>query len=138
MLKKNTCFYSNIIPINKGVWNNSCSIYIVDIGEGNASFRVTTDPNLPNIIETVDVISINDLILDKKINNISLLKMDIEGSEYQCFQANTDWVKKVECLAIEIHDGIYPGTSDLINKTLNSDFEKSKNGEYHIYKRKVK
>jgi FkbM family methyltransferase len=37
-----------------------------------------------------------------------LIKVDIEGSEYDLFSANTEWIKAFPIMTVELHDGIMP------------------------------
>jgi len=34
-----------------------------------------------------------------------LVKMDIEGAEVQCFDSETDWLRRTNCVAVEFHRG---------------------------------
>jgi FkbM family methyltransferase len=60
--------------------------------------------------EFVPVKTMDNIIREYNINHIDLLKIDIEGSESGLFADNTDWLKIVKILIIEIH------SEDLKNK----------------------
>jgi len=46
------------------------------------------------------------------LREIDMLKIDIEGAEKYLFQNNPhEWLSKVKCLIIELHDNLQPGTS---------------------------
>lgn len=47
-------------------------------------------------------ITMHDLLDNHAIDRVSLLKMDIEGSEYDLFQ-HPDWLDRVDVLCMEIH-----------------------------------
>jgi len=69
-------------------------------------------------VNTIPFESIFDLI---KSQDIALLKMDIEGGEKEVFESTSpEILKRVNCLAIEYHDNIYPGILDLIKEKLES------------------
>lgn len=55
----------------------------------------------------VRTVSMQTLMADQRIDWIDYLKVDIEGSERELFQRNTDWAKRVGVLKVEIHRG-YP------------------------------
>lgn len=133
LLQKNTGSYSNIQLMKKGIWSKSCDLYLVDNGEGHASFRVSeTDPG-KNVIGHIEAVGVNEIIQNFNLSKVDLLKMDIEGSEYTCFNTeNLAWVEKAECIAIEIHEHMYPGCKALIDRSLQSR-KYQLNGEYHIY-----
>ncbi|HUC79658.1 MAG TPA: FkbM family methyltransferase [Flavisolibacter sp.] len=133
MLQKNTSVYSNINLIKKGIWNKACDLYLIDSGEGHASFQVSESNPGKNVIGHIEAIGINEILEKFKLSKVDLLKMDIEGSEYTCFNSdNLTWVDKAGCIAIEIHEHMIPGCKALIDRSLrNRKYEL--NGEYHIY-----
>jgi FkbM family methyltransferase len=54
---------------------------------------------------TIQSITIDELFSREKIENISLLKMDIEGSEYNAFQSiSDDNLKKINYMIVEFHN----------------------------------
>lgn len=50
-----------------------------------------------------DIIYMKDILLDNKITKVDFLKVDIEGSEFDLFQNNNEWLSKIEKIAMEIH-----------------------------------
>lgn len=79
---------------------------------------------------------INSIIDAEKIIKIDILKLDIEGSEYEIFSKSSykNWLSKVKCLIIETHDNIIPGTDALINKIMAENrYEKFVFGENQIF-----
>lgn len=55
--------------------------------------------------EKVDTISLIDFCNNNNITNIDLLKMDIEGSEYDVFESSMDFIKKhVKSIFVELHN----------------------------------
>ena len=62
------------------------------------------DPRLKKV-STAEFINLNQFISDKKIDKIDLLKMDIEGSEYEVLYDLTEQnLAKVQSMFMEIHD----------------------------------
>lgn len=133
MLKKNTGPYTGIDLIKKGIWNKTCDLYLIDNGEGHASFRVSEIDPQKNVVGQIEAIGINEIFEKFNLDSIDLLKMDIEGSEYPCFNTeNISWVNKTSCIAIEIHEHMYPGCKVLIDRSLQlRNYRLS--GEYHVY-----
>lgn len=64
-------------------------------------------------------INIPLILKRQKWNSIDLLKMDIEGAEAFVFNANTDWLKMVNCLIIELHDYKLPFSSNGFFKAIS-------------------
>jgi FkbM family methyltransferase len=137
MLFKNTHEYDNIIQLNAAVWYEDKQLEVIDDGVGHASFQVADDSKNTNIIGKVNTITLFDLIEKYNINNIDLLKLDIEGSEYEIFYfQKNDWLQKTNNLIIEIHEAIKPGSRELIENTMKNNFYKSTIGEYSLFKMK--
>jgi FkbM family methyltransferase len=65
-------------------------------------------------------ISLEQVFSMFKIQEIALIKMDIEGGENEIFASITkDSLEKIRCLAIEYHDNIVPNTLKLITDKLS-------------------
>ena len=95
---------NNAEIIRGGVWNRNCNLQIKrDFRDGKEWSIVLNETNsLKNIISGI---SISDLI--SKYTCIDILKIDIEGSEkilFQDLEYCASFLKKVKCIAIEIHD----------------------------------
>jgi FkbM family methyltransferase len=55
-------------------------------------------------------VSIDSLLAESGFPSIALLKMDIEGAEIPILKSiSKAWLKRTECLAIELHDDTYFG-----------------------------
>ena len=51
---------------------------------------------------------------------ILIVKVDIEGAETELFRSNTDWMDRIDLIAIELHDWLFPnsGTSQFFMKAV--------------------
>ena len=96
----------NVTLLNKGIWSKSTTL------KGDYSFRDRQDWAF-RLIESnkktdnsIEVISMTELMANNNINNISFLKIDIEGAEKNLFENTQDlkWLARVKIIAIEIHD----------------------------------
>lgn len=133
MLRKNTEHYSTISLLNTGIWDHNSHLKIVDTGKGNNSFTVE-ELAFP-IKESIEAVSIADIMHKNKWKVIDILKLDIEGSERNVFDKNYEgWLPFVKVLIIELHDRMISGCSETVFKTLNNyDFSKGVKGENHIF-----
>lgn len=133
ILKLNTQGYSNITPIRKGVWNKSTNLRIKDNGNGNWGFQVEEAENEDS--DTVPSISLRELIDTYNIENIDILKVDIEGSEKELFEYDCDfWLSKTKTLIIEVHDWMNHGAVRAVfSKIINYDFYFVLKGENMIF-----
>ena len=136
LLVKNTKEYSHIHPINAALWDKDQLLNIVDNGEGNASFQ-TSESVIKNTISQIQGMSMQHFMSLNNLNKIDLLKIDIEGSEFELFNSeNIDWIDAVDNIAIEIHDNIKPGATNLITKRLEKKYNQVRYGEYILFSKK--
>jgi FkbM family methyltransferase len=136
LLVKNTKDYSHIHPINAALWEKDQYLNVIDHGEGNASFQ-TSDSVLENTISKIQGISMESFMTSNKIDRIDLLKIDIEGSEFELFNSNNlNWIDAVDHIAIEIHDNIKPGATKLITEKLGNKYNQVQYGEYILFSKK--
>lgn len=106
MLCKNTeSFGERCIPINAGVWSKNCGLKFSEIpfGDGRewaVSVREAKDSEESDV-KALDVAS---LIKQSGLERVTLLKIDIEGSEDEVFNgSHTQWIDQVDNIIIEIH-----------------------------------
>lgn len=137
MLGLNTKAYKNIIQINAAVWYEDKQLDITDDGGGHASFQVADDSENKNIIGKVNTLTLYNLTQKYNIDKIDLLKIDVEGSEYEIFYfQKNDWLPKINNLAVEIHEKLKPGANELIDNIMKDNFHKSSSGEYTLFKKR--
>ena len=121
MLKINTKSYDEVFCINSGIWNKSTNLIIKNSDYGNWGFMVE-EVDYKNEY-TVEAISINEIISQFEIEQIDILKIDIEGSEKELFEKNFEnWLKLTKVLIIELHDGLREGASKSFFKAI-SEYE---------------
>jgi FkbM family methyltransferase len=93
--------------LHGGVWNKDTTLML------NRAFRDGKDWSISLEESKAGDGDINGYSLTKivaKINgNIDILKIDIEGAEKMIFEDETatDFLNKVKCIAIEIHDELF-------------------------------
>lgn len=133
MLRKNTKQYPNISLLNAGIWNRNTNLTIVDTGKGHNSFTVE-ELSVPTK-NSIEAISIVDILHERKWKTIDILKLDIEGSEKNVFEKNYEsWLPSVKVLVIELHDRIIDGCSETVFEALaNYDFSREVKGENYIF-----
>lgn len=137
LLLKNTKRFSDVSCLNKGIWNKTCRLQIIDDGNGNDSF--TTKELQENELADVaiDAITIADIIKEHQLTELDLVKLDIEGSERNVFEKDfTEWLSKTKEIIVEIHPHLHPECETNVLNALNNDFIKSFTGEYSRFIRK--
>lgn len=133
MLKKNTKNYGRISLIRSGIWSHSAILSVIDEGKGNNSFTVAEI--LSPKVDSINAISIYDIIQERSWDTIDILKLDIEGAEKNVFEKNFEqWLPRVKILIIEFHDRMIEGCSSTVLKALsNYSFRSEIKGENTIF-----
>jgi FkbM family methyltransferase len=85
-----------ITMINSGLYSKDCQLFF----EGAGTSASVNEKGKTEI----EVITINSLLKRFNLNHISILKIDIEGSEEQVFASKPEeWLKLFDCILIEFH-----------------------------------
>lgn len=135
MLVRNTRPYPNIVPLRLGLWSHSTTLAIDNPTAESWSFRTREAPvGLPGSIPAVGVA---ELLRQQGAECVDLLKIDIEGGEYEIFSTGLkEWIARVGTLVIEMHEQFRPGVTDLVTSALGQEgFETRRCGEYWIFSR---
>jgi FkbM family methyltransferase len=112
------------VSVHAAVWSSSGIVATEDVGEGNWAFRArgvdrsssedSTRPSGPQ----VPAISFGDLVRDQGLDHISILKIDIEGSEAELLEsAWREIFGMTELVVMEVHDWI-PEIRDRVEAVL--------------------
>ncbi len=98
-LIRNAENYKNIIPVLGGIWNRNTKL---DTSAGSGWSVEVSDAGEGGEIEGF---SIEELMKIYNLEEIDILKLDIEGSEAVVFDSGYEtWLPKVRILIVEIHD----------------------------------
>ena len=129
MLQKNTVCYSNIESIKAGLWGRSCFLRIIPTAWGNWGFRTVEVESKTE--ESIEALSIKDIMDKNGWEEIDLLKMDIEGAERDVFAKDAaQWLPKVKMIFLELHDNVYKDCSKSVFRALlDHDFYVDLGGE---------
>ena len=118
-LVKNVKEYSNVNCLQNAIWHSQKNLGIFDSGLGEYGFRVV-DGNQKQV-GSVDAITMDDIISRYNLQTIDILKIDIEGAEKELFTYNYEnWLPKVRCIVIELHDTFRPGCATAFFKAISS------------------
>ncbi len=141
ILKKNTdCVQgvTGIKTINRGLWNKSTRLRIIERETGTLGFMAEEVDN--NTLEyDVDAISVPDIISIYHLDKIDIFKIDIEGSEFYLFDESCDeWIDRVGMFIIELHDRIIPGCEERVFGVMKRyGFMYVKYGENYVFTRNM-
>ena len=99
-----------------GLWSSETSLKVIP-GLGNEAFSVR--PVEPGESADIEAITMNS-ILARVGGEIDILKLDIEGAEWELFRVNTEWVNHVKAFVFECPDGERPGATFQIFRMLDN------------------
>lgn len=106
-LMENKKDHSNIIPIKKGLFKENCSseinFYISD--EHSSLYDIPGLPYGSDHKQIIDLVRGDDFIKENKLDRIDLLKLDIEGAEYDALIGFEDGIKSGKIKAIQFEYG---------------------------------
>lgn len=122
VLKKNLNPYKNVEIVNAGLWNSLTKLTVLDkYNAGYSAMVVEEDP----IDGKVDAITMDSLMKAHGLEQVDILKIDIETSEKELFSNNYEqWLPRVRMIIIELHDWLKPGCSRMFFEAINKKFSK--------------
>lgn len=102
--------------VEGAVWHEDAELTLCKHEGGNPEAS-TVSAASPDGIK-VRAFSIPTLMKRRGWTSIDILKLDIEGAEYDLFKNNTEWLVAVKSLIFEVPDSDRPGTLQLIFERL--------------------
>ena len=111
LLKLNTAGYKNVIAVQAALWYRDEQIDVVDLGLGEWGF-VTREANSSYagiIRHHLRGMTVDALMRENEIDEIDILKIDIEGSELEVFCDSSAWIDRVHTIVVELHEHLRPG-----------------------------
>lgn len=134
VLCRNVANYGNIIPMQRALWKSTGHVRISDpTAPENAFTVVEAEADTPGAVAAV---SVDGLMEELGCRELSLLKMDIEGSELEILGAPAArWTSTTRAMLVELHDRFRAGcTTALENLVAQHRHHASRHGEYHFIK----
>jgi hypothetical protein len=104
--------------LKKGLYNKKTTLKVEDPYNATNSYQVRE--LISREKNSIESITIDEIIAEKKWDYIDILKIDIEGAELNLFSSNYEkWLPKVKILFIETHDRMIKGCSKSVTSALN-------------------
>lgn len=135
LLKLNCAHLPNVTPIRAALWPKSGHVTVTDPSAAKWAFTVREETGLQGEISGVTV---TELMQQYGLEQIDLLKLDIEGAEKEVFGSGpTPWLDHIGIIAIELHDRFKPGCAEAFYSALHGrSFEQELRGENVIVRLK--
>lgn len=130
VLTQNTAKLPQVQTVLGALWSESGSLCITNPAAKSVSFQVSASGEG----ELVRAYSITDLMELAGADSVSLLKMDIEGAEFELFKNHSEnWFNSIRFMMVELHERYAPGLDLLFNERLSSrPHERKKHDEYEV------
>jgi len=102
-----------VVPINKGLWSYTGKqrLYYTSL---ESETGATITPFLPKKRGfDIEVISIDDFFEEHKIDHVDLMKMDIEGAEFEVLESEgfAKVAYRIDKIVLEVHPFFVPGVT---------------------------
>jgi FkbM family methyltransferase len=131
LASRNCAPFPNITVLNCAIGPKAGTAMLQDRGTGQWGFTIT-EAQGARAMEEVVVVSLPELMAAHGAARVDLLKLDIEGAEYDLFQTAGDWIDRCEVMITELHEKIRPGVEDLYARVTAGRHEVSRTAEKRL------
>jgi len=115
------------ILTNAAIWKETGTIsYNCEMNE--ESFLIDNSLFDSPKSKKINSTSIKDIYSKFNLEKIDYIKMDIEGTEYEIFNQDLNWLDNVRCINLEIHNPIY--SDFFLEKLISKGFEVKKHSRH--------
>jgi FkbM family methyltransferase len=128
-LMKNAELFPQIIPINAALWKHDGLVHIQDGGLGHWAMR-TIEGRVPTR-QAIRATTIQALMQHLRIQQIDLLKIDVEGAECEILEEPSPWIGHVGVIWAELHDRFRPGCLEIYRAATVAFPIRWRQGELH-------
>jgi len=106
LLRRNTAGFPNVEPIHGALAARPGPVEIANPKGASWSFRIA-EPGGGG--ETVDAVTVQQLLERGGEERLGLLKLDIEGAETALLEDSAGWIDRVDTIVAELHEDLAPG-----------------------------
>ena len=118
LLERNFAGNPRVRVVHAALWPEAAELQVRQYGADMQEFRVQAGGEG----ETVAAVTVLGIIGEMGWDAIDVLKLDIEGAEYELFTRNAgDWVGRVNAFVFEVADHERPGTTQAIFEALSGN-----------------
>jgi FkbM family methyltransferase len=117
MLARNVQVYSRVQALRAALWSEDTDLQLTDPGLGHYGFR-TSASVAGKAHGRVKACNISGLMTKFGMENIDLLKVDIEGAEVEVFENCKPWIEHVGTVVVETHDQFRRRSTEIVEEAL--------------------
>ena len=114
LLLKNTRHYENINAVQAALWCEDTEVSLYARAQGQWASSLIPDEGRAGSAKSVRGMRIETLVNEFRLQQIDLLKLDVEGAEKEILAHATPWVDAIGAIFIELHDRLIPGCSEAL------------------------
>ena len=120
-------FSKSVSLLQAAIWPTDGEVSLVEEDDDHTSLGAwgyRTETSKDNSALSVKAVSIPTIMKQYDMDFVDILKVDIEGAEYELFEKNyEDWIDKVGLVIIETHDRFKPNSEAVVRKALKGRFD---------------
>jgi FkbM family methyltransferase len=141
LLRRNVAGYPNVRPVLAGLWSRATELVVENPQSAAWAYRaIERTPRAEPAGGTstaVPAMAVDDVLRRYAVEELDVLKIDIEGGEREVFGAGADsWLPRVRCIIVELHDRLVPGCSAIVAEAVRDRFVLVHSGELSLYARR--
>jgi hypothetical protein len=121
----------SVEEIKKNAGLNHCLNKVITVW-GAVGYK--TGMSMEGMDSNVPKLEFEEILEKYKLKTVDLLKVDIEGSEFDLFRRNSDWLSKVKLITMEVHPEC--GNPEEIKNILKYSGFKVKLTRYYLFAKK--
>ena len=134
-------FSKSVSLLQAAIWPTDGEVSLVEEDDNHVSLGAwgyRTEASKDNSALSVKALTIPTIMKQYDMDFVDILKVDIEGAEYELFEKNyEDWIDKVGLVIIETHDRFKPNSEAMVRKALKGRFDElPMKGENLFFKKK--
>lgn len=129
ILLLNVSKFKNIRPLHAALRGEAAPLRISDTSPSRRAPRAETASSSAER-RAVKELSVPQVMQRIGADRIDILKLDIEGAEYELFRSRPSWLARTRYIAIELHDDLCGGSSAAFYRALSAyGFTQSSRGD---------
>jgi len=100
LIQENRC-----VPVQAAVWSTR-KVLTADpqcLPDAYNAYRLLEQPSRQNALDHVQGLTMPEILATSDVQQVDLLKVDIEGAEMELFRNDLSWLDRVGAIAIEFH-----------------------------------
>lgn len=141
MLANTAALGDRVHKLQAAAWIKDGSINLYTESEDGlplGEWGVQVSDKVSQSCKTTKCTTITTLLDGAGLQNVDILKVDIEGAELEIFSQGAEkWLPRVELIIVETHDRFRPGSEDAVRKAVYPLFEElPRSGENLFFRRR--